>query len=354
MRIAIDAARTVEGSTAPNPWVGAVLVRDGAVLSVGATAPYGGPHAEAAALHGVDARGATLYVTLEPCVPFDGKRTPPCSAAIVAAGVARVVVGIPDPHFPGAGIERLRAAGIHVDAGDGAPQITSLLRPYLHLRQVGRPYVIVKFAVSLDGMAGAPGSGIRWLTGPAAIERVHQDRARAGAILVGSGTVLTDDPALTARPGGILAARQPLRVVLDSRGRSPLAARVFDGQAPTAVATTAASPSGWKAALRARDVDVLEIEPATTGLSLPGLLDQLAARGIISVIAEGGPTLHSALLAQGLAGEVHAYVAPRLLGQGIPLIPARSLPLPLELRQPTVEPLTPDVLIRGYIGTWSP
>lgn len=354
MQAAIDAARAARGRTSPNPWVGAVLVRDGSVISVGATSPYGGPHAEAAALAHVDARGAALYTTLEPCVPFEGKRTPPCSEAIIAAGVARVVVGILDPHVDGPGVARLREAGVEVEVGDGAAAVTELLRPYLHWRNAGRPYVIAKFAVSLDGMVGAPAADVRWLTGPAAVERVHQDRDWVDAILIGSGTALADDPALTARPGGITAARQPLRVVLDSRGRTPASARVFDGTAPTLAATAAGSSREWKDALRERGVTVLELEEDATGINLHQLLSALGQRNVVSLIAEGGPTVHAALFADDLVNEVHAYIAPKLLGQGIPLVPAGSLPFPVELREPVVEPLPPDVLLRGYTGTWSP
>lgn len=354
MQAAIEAASAARGRTSPNPWVGAALVRDGVIVAVGATAPYGGPHAEAAALANVDARGATLYTTLEPCVPFEGKRTPPCSEAIIAAGVARVVVGILDPHVGGPGVARLRAAGIEVEVGDGAAEVTTLLRPYLRFRQAGRPYVIAKFAISLDGMVGAPAAGIRWLTGPAAVERVHQDRDGVDAILVGSGTILADDPALTARPGGIAASRQPVRVILDSRGRAPVTARVFDGSAPTIVATAKGSPGAWKAALQERGVTVLELEEDATGINLHQLLAALGRRNVVCLIAEGGPTVHAALLADDLVDEVHAYIAPTLLGQGTPLFPAGALPCPVELREPVIEPLAPDVLLRGYTGTWSP
>ncbi len=354
MQAAIAAARAVRGRTSPNPWVGAVVVRDGVIISTGATSPYGGPHAEAAALANVDARGATLYTTLEPCVPFEGKRTPPCSEAIIAAGVARVEVGILDPHVGGPGVARLRAAGIAVEVGDGAGAVTELLRPYLRFRHSGRPYVIAKFAVSLDGMAGAPEAGVRWLTGPLAIERAHQDRAWIDAILVGSGTVIADDPWLTARPGGAIAARQPVRVVLDRRGRSPASARVFDGSARTIVATSAGSPRDWKDALRGRGVTVLELEDHASGINLDQLLAALAQRNVVSLIVEGGPSVHAALFRDELADEVHAYIAPRLLGQGVPLLPRGLVPAPVELRDVAVEPLGADVLVRGYTGTWSP
>ncbi|HMO55031.1 MAG TPA: bifunctional diaminohydroxyphosphoribosylaminopyrimidine deaminase/5-amino-6-(5-phosphoribosylamino)uracil reductase RibD, partial [Tepidiformaceae bacterium] len=243
---AIAAARAARGRTSPNPWVGAALVQGDAIVSVGATAPYGGPHAEAAALANADARGGTLYTTLEPCVPFEGKRTPPCSEAIIEAGVAKVVIGILDPHVGGPGVARLREAGIEVEVGDGGEEITALLRPYLKFRATGRPYVIAKFAVSLDGKVGAPAAGVRWLTSEAALERAHADRAWVDAIMVGSGTVLADDPALTARPGGEVDARQPVRVVLDARGRSEPGSRVFGAGGKTIVGTTRDAPAEWR------------------------------------------------------------------------------------------------------------
>jgi diaminohydroxyphosphoribosylaminopyrimidine deaminase/5-amino-6-(5-phosphoribosylamino)uracil reductase len=166
MQAAIDAARAVRGTTSPNPWVGAALVRDGGIVAIGATSPHGGPHAEAAALANVDASGAVLYTTLEPCMPFEGKRTRPCVDVIIEAGVKRVVIGIEDPHAPvrGQGVAYLRARGIEVAIGDGAASVTELLRPYLKFRQTSRPYLIAKFAISLDGKVGAPAAGVTWLT----------------------------------------------------------------------------------------------------------------------------------------------------------------------------------------------
>ncbi|MBK6664148.1 MAG: bifunctional diaminohydroxyphosphoribosylaminopyrimidine deaminase/5-amino-6-(5-phosphoribosylamino)uracil reductase RibD [Thermoflexaceae bacterium] len=223
MAEAIAAARRVRGTTSPNPGVGAVVVRDGTVVAVGATAPPGGPHAEAAALAaaGEAARGATVYTTLEPCFPFEGKRTPPCSHALIEAGVRRVVIAIEDPHegVRGNGTALLRAAGIEVELGDGAAEVTALLRPYLKHARTGLPYVIAKFAASLDGRTATRTGDSKWITGAAARDLGHQQRAWVDAVMTGSGTVVADDPALTARPGGIEQARQPVRIVLDARGR---------------------------------------------------------------------------------------------------------------------------------------
>lgn len=355
MQEAIRLAASVRGRTSPNPWVGAVLVRDGCIIATGATAPYGGPHAEAAALAGVDARGTTLYCTLEPCVPFPGKRTPPCSDAIIAAGVRRVVVGLLDPHVGGHGIERLRAAGIDVDVGDGAEAIADLLRPYLKWRQAGLPYVIAKFAVSLDGAVGASAAGISWLTGERARERAHADRAWVDAILVGSGTILADDPALTARPGGHIADRQPVRIILDTRGRIPAAARVLAPGGRVVVATGPASPPSWREALTAAGATILELEAPAGRLDPHQLLAALGQRNIQSLIVEGGPTVLASFLAADLVDEIHAYVSPRILGDaGLRLLPPGAGVEPIHVEPVAIEPLHPDVLIRGYTGSWQP
>jgi diaminohydroxyphosphoribosylaminopyrimidine deaminase/5-amino-6-(5-phosphoribosylamino)uracil reductase len=189
MQQALELAASVRSGALANPWVGAVVVRAGEVIATGATQPPGGPHAEADALGGVDARGATLYVTLEPCAPFEGKRTPPCSDAIVAAGVARVVVAMedPDPRTEGRGTDRLRAAGIEVEVGDGREAAVALLRPWLKRQQTGLPYVIAKFAASLDGRTATRTGDSKWITGEAAREMGHRQRAWVDAILVGSG-----------------------------------------------------------------------------------------------------------------------------------------------------------------------
>ena len=241
MQKAIECAAAARGATSPNPWVGAIVVRDGAIVSTGSTSSYGGMHAEAAALANVDARGADLYTTLEPCMPFEGKKTRPCAEVIVESGVSRVVIGLRDPHAPvrGAGVDFLRSHGIEVEVGDGAEAITDLLRPYLKFRTTGKPYVIAKFAISLDGKVGAPAAGITWLTSEAAVRRAHQDRAWVDAIMVGSGTVLADNPRLSARSGDEEGPHQPLRIVLDGRGRSKPESKVFR---PATIVATADSP----------------------------------------------------------------------------------------------------------------
>ena len=179
MQRALEAARTVRGRTISNPWVGAVLVRDGVVIGEGATAPPGGDHAEAAAIRNIDARGAELYVTLEPCAPFEGKRTPPCAQAVIESGVGRVVIAMldPDPRVSGRGAAMLREAGITVDVGDGGAEAVHLIRPFLKHSQTGLPYVIAKFAASLDGRSATASGDSKWITGETAREHSHQQRA---------------------------------------------------------------------------------------------------------------------------------------------------------------------------------
>jgi diaminohydroxyphosphoribosylaminopyrimidine deaminase/5-amino-6-(5-phosphoribosylamino)uracil reductase len=360
MSIALDAARGVRGYTSPNPWVGSVVTRDARIVSTGATAPPGGPHAEAAALAGIDARGATLWVTLEPCAPFPGKRTRPCAEVIVEAGVSKVVIALedPDPNIRGRGIAILRDAGIHVETGDGHAQALDLLRPYLKHREIGMPYVIAKYAASLDGRIAAASGESKWITGGRARERVHAERAWVDAVLVGTGTALADDPSLTARPGGVETVRQPIRIVVDAHGRLPAAAKLLHAPGHAIIATTAAADAAWKRAITATGATIIECEPAETGVNLHQLLRTLARRGIMSIWAEGGGSLTGSLFEGGHVDEVWAFIAPIILGSdSIPAVSgftARHMAEALRLRDVVIEPLHPDMLIRGYTGAWSP
>ena len=364
MQQALDAARLVRGTTSPNPWVGAVIVRDGRALVVGATSPPPGPHAEAGAIRaaGVAAAGATMYVTLEPCVPFEGKRTQACAEAIIEAGIARVVVALEDhdPRVHGAGIAMLRKAGVAVEVGDGRDEALALLRPYLKHRETGLPYVIAKFAASLDGQVAARTGDSKWITGEAARDLAHRQRAWVDAVIVGSGTVLADDPELTARPGGVANSRQPLRVVVDARGRVPPGARLFAAPGPVAVATTSASPLEWRRSVAERGARLLECETVKPdGLHLGQLLKALAGRGVLSAWVEGGPTLLGSLFDGGHVDEVWAFLAPKVVGGGaFPAVRGHGVEQVADawaLREAVVEPLPGgDVLVRGYVGTWEP
>jgi diaminohydroxyphosphoribosylaminopyrimidine deaminase / 5-amino-6-(5-phosphoribosylamino)uracil reductase len=290
MRRAMAQAAAVRSSTAPNPWVGCVVVPAGPDRSpgggpvpafVGATAPPGGSHAEVAALAaaGDAGRGSTLYVTLEPCA-HQG-RTPPCTEAIIEAGVARVVVGVedPDPLVAGRGVAALREAGVDVTVGVAAAEVAEQLAPYLKHRTTGQPWVVLKLAASLDARTAAPDGTSRWITGEAARRDAHSLRARSDAVLVGAGTVRTDDPELTVRLNDGLDHAQPLRVVL---GRAPADAR---------------------------------IQPA---LELSGdlgdVLAELGRRGVMQLLVEGGATVAHEFHSAGLVDRYVLYLAPVFFG----------------------------------------
>jgi diaminohydroxyphosphoribosylaminopyrimidine deaminase/5-amino-6-(5-phosphoribosylamino)uracil reductase len=306
-------------TAAPNPWVGCVIVRDGGVVAEGFHARRGEPHAEAEALAaaGNAARGATAYVTLEPCAHHG--RTPPCADALLEAGITRVVVALedPDPKVRGRGIARLRERGVAVAVGVGATEAGESLAPYLHHRRTGRAFALLKTATSLDGRVTAADGTSRWVTGEAARADVHALRAESQAVVVGSGTALADRPTLTARlEGANPVARQPLRVLLDARGRVPAAGPLFDATlASTLVFTTDLATDESVDAWRSSGAKV-EVLPAGTtgGVDLVAALALLGSEGVLQAMFEGGPTVHGALVSAGLADRVVAYVAGVVLG----------------------------------------
>jgi len=321
MRRAMELAASVVGATSPNPPVGAVVLdAAGAVVGEGATRPPGQAHAEVVALAGAGerARGGTAVVTLEPCAHTG--RTGPCADALVAAGVARVVYAVDDPDPVAAGgADRLRAAGVDVEAGVLAEEAArGALEPWLRAVRDHRPYVTWKLAATLDGRVAAADGSSRWITGEAARADVHRLRATVDAVAVGVGTVLADDPVLTVRaPDGTPAARQPLRVVLDARGRTPRTARVLDGTARTLVVLGPAAPDPTGATDAAGRVEVLRVPPAPGGgLDLAAVLRDLHDRGVRHLLLEGGPTLAGSFVRSGLVDRVVAYLAPALLGAG--------------------------------------
>ncbi len=312
-------------TTRPNPRVGCVIARDGAVVGRGWHQRAGGPHAEVFALReaGERARGATAYVTLEPCAHHG--RTPPCADALIAAGVARVVAAVEDP-FPqvaGAGLERLRAAGIAVDVGLLADDARELNRGFFSRIERGRPWVRVKLAQSLDGRTALHNGVSQWITGAAARADVQHWRARSAALLTGAGTARADNPRLTVRLDADTPVVAPLRVVLDAR-LDALApdCHLLDGSAPTLVV-----PGHDVAAPAARPgVDYLAVPLRDGRLDLAALLAELARRGVDELQVEAGPVLAGALFAVGLVDELLLYVAPLLLGSaGLPLLTLPTL-----------------------------
>ena len=319
MAVAVAAAAEAGLRASPNPTVGAVVSRpDGTVVATGVTEPVGGAHAEVVALHaaGDAARGSTLHVTLEPCAHHG--RTPPCVDAVMAAGVGRVVVALTDPdrRTAGAGIARLQAAGIEVVVGPGADAARRLHRMYLTWRNTGRPFTTLKFASSLDGRVATATGESQWITGPEARAVAHRMRAAHDAVMVGIGTVLADDPELGARPPGG-AGRQPLRVIVDSRLRTPVGGRLLNagsGAGPVLVVAAPGADTGRRRALEAAGATVLEVDAADGRVDLRALLVELGRRDVSSVFAEGGPTVLGSLVDTGLVDGVAAFLSPRLLG----------------------------------------
>jgi diaminohydroxyphosphoribosylaminopyrimidine deaminase / 5-amino-6-(5-phosphoribosylamino)uracil reductase len=315
MARAVVLAEGGRGTASPNPMVGAVLVRDGRAVGEGFHAAPGRPHAEVAALAaaGELARGATCYVTLEPCAHHG--RTPPCADTLVEAGVARVVAALvdPDPRVDGDGLGRLRAAGLPVEVGVGAGPAAEQNAAYLTHRRLGRPRVTLKAAASLDGKVAAPDGTSQWITGPAARADAHRLRAEADAVVVGAGTALADDPRLTVRLPGF-AGRQPLRVLVDAAGRVGAGGHLFDGEAETLVATTAAAPASAVDAWKAAGAELLVCRSAPEGVDLPDLARALGERGVLELLVEGGPTLQASLWAAGLADRLVWYLAPLAIG----------------------------------------
>ncbi|MBX6745086.1 MAG: bifunctional diaminohydroxyphosphoribosylaminopyrimidine deaminase/5-amino-6-(5-phosphoribosylamino)uracil reductase RibD, partial [Acetobacteraceae bacterium] len=303
MAAALRLARRGLGNTWPNPAVGCVIVRDGQVVGRGWTQPGGRPHAETEALAraGEAARGATAYVTLEPCSHWG--RTPPCCDALVRAGVARVVVatGDPDPRVDGRGLQRLREAGIAVELGLMEAEARALIAGFSRRITRGLPLVTLKLATTLDGRIATATGESRWITGPEARRVAHALRARHDAILVGSGTVLADDPDLTCRIPG-MASVSLARVVADARLRTPLSARLVATarEVPTWIATRTGQKPAALAPYQAAGVEILTVRPGKVGLDLPLLLGALAQRGVTRVMAEGGAGLAAGLLRDGL------------------------------------------------------
>ncbi|MEW6725742.1 MAG: bifunctional diaminohydroxyphosphoribosylaminopyrimidine deaminase/5-amino-6-(5-phosphoribosylamino)uracil reductase RibD [Bacillota bacterium] len=355
MRLALELAAQARGRTSPNPLVGAVLVRDGAIIGKGYHTRAGMPHAEIEALRdaGGEARGATLYVTLEPCCHTG--RTGPCTEAIVAAGVKRVVAAMRDPNplVSGRGLARLREAGVEVREGvleEEARRLNEFFIKYITTRT---PFVTLKTAMSLDGKIATRTGDSRWVTGEESRRYVHELRDIYDVILVGVGTVLKDDPSLTTRlPEG---GRDPVRVILDSRGRTPAGARVLkqESGAATVIAVTGAAPEENVAALAEAGAQILVCGPGPL-VDLQTLLRALAERELTSVLVEGGSRVNASFLAAGLVDKVVWFIAPKIVagetapgpvgGEGI----ARMAEA-LELQDITVRRFAHDLCLEGYL-----
>ena len=355
MARALALAERALGTTSPNPAVGAVLVRDGQVVGEGYTQPPGQAHAEIVALRqaGDKARGATLYVTLEPCCHYG--RTPPCVNAIIEARVREVHYATldPNPLVNGRGRQQLEAAGIPVSAGDGAEASRRLNDAYCKFVTTGLPFVTAKFAASLDGRIAARGGDSKWITGEAARQEAHRMRSLSDAVMVGIGTVLADDPQLTARDAlGQALPRQPMRIVVDSHGRTPLAARLFREPGPVLIAC-ASLPEERLRAYQDAGAEVVPLPSNDGRVDLQGLLVLLGQRQVTSVLAEGGSALLGSLFDQRLVDKVAAFIAPVIIG-GDAALPAvggqgaASMAQALQLTDVSFRQFGDDLLVTGY------
>jgi diaminohydroxyphosphoribosylaminopyrimidine deaminase/5-amino-6-(5-phosphoribosylamino)uracil reductase len=345
MRRALQLAERGRGKVHPNPMVGCVLVRNGRIVGSGWHTHFGGPHAEPGALKqaGSRARGATAYVTLEPCCYFG--KTPACTEALIAAGIKRVVAATtdPNPRVAGKGLRRLRAHGIKTVLGLMREEALALNRPFWNLMQKKRPYVILKAAASLDGRIETASGQSKWITSAAARAVSRRMRSQVDAILVGADTVIRDNPRLTASGG-----RHPLRIVLDSRLRTPPRAKVYTGPGQACVATTKA-PNG-----RVAKDNFIRLKRRSGGLDLKALLLELGRRGVACLLVEGGPKVHTSFLEANLVDEVALFIAPKLIGgskarsfyEGAGV---KSLPKASRLKNVSYEVVGDDLLVRGRV-----
>ncbi len=351
------------GFTPPNPMVGCVIVRDGTVVGEGFH-PYAGQfHAEVFALReaGKRARGATAYVTLEPCSHHG--RTPPCADALIAAKVARVVAAAQDanPKVAGQGLERLREAGLAVTVGVLEAQARRLNEAFFHFHETGTPFITLKVALTLDGKTATRTGDSKWITSEASRKYVHLLRAQSGAVLTGIGTLLADDPQLTARLPGVELPRQPLRIIVDSHLRTPPTAQAVQiaalspDFAPLLIATTENASAEREAALIRPGVEIVRLPADDSGrVDLQTLRTMLTTRHIISILTESGGELNAALLESGIAQKALFFIAPKLAG-------GRDAPTPLEgagcalmaqaetLTATRVRRFQEDILVEGYV-----
>jgi diaminohydroxyphosphoribosylaminopyrimidine deaminase/5-amino-6-(5-phosphoribosylamino)uracil reductase len=368
MSRAVELARRGEGFVEPNPMVGCVIVKDGEVVGEGWHQQFGGPHAEVHALQaaGERAKGATIYVTLEPCC-HQGK-TPPCTEAIIAAGIQRVVTALRDP-FPkvaGGGLKRLVAAGIDVELGLGETEVQQLNAPYLKLVMAGRPWIIAKWAMTLDGKIATRSGYTKWISGEASRQVAHQLRGRVDAIMVGRQTAQLDDPMLTARPTEGAAAGSPssaasparvaTRIVLDSMAGLPSFSQLVRtaGQYPTLIAAGPEAPEKELRRLASAGCEVLPFAPPTRYERLIQLLDELGRRRMTNVLVEGGANLLGSMFDAGQIDEAHVFIAPKLFGGQKARSPIRGAGVEqvtdaLQLESLQVQRLGDDVYVSGRV-----
>jgi diaminohydroxyphosphoribosylaminopyrimidine deaminase / 5-amino-6-(5-phosphoribosylamino)uracil reductase len=355
MRRALELAAQGEGRVEPNPMVGCVIARGAEIIGEGWHRRFGGDHAEVEALRLAGGRvaGATMYVTLEPCCHFG--KTPPCTRAVLAAGIGRVVAAMSDP-FPqvaGGGLAELRAAGVEVESGLLEAEARILLAPYLKLLTTGRPWIIAKWAMTLDGKIATRTGSSRWISNEESRAVVHHLRGRVDAIVVGRETARRDDPLLTARPPG---ARTAVRVVVDTRASLATESQLVRtaSEAPVLVAVGDEAPEADRLRLEAAGCEVFRSESATPAARLDALLNELGRRRMTNVLVEGGGRLLGSLLDTGAVDEVHAFIAPKCVGGSQAPGPVagtgiETMDAAMRLEGVQVEVLGCDVYLRGRV-----
>ncbi len=358
MRLALELAAGGAGYTSPNPMVGAVLVKGGRIVGRGYHRRVGGPHAEVEAIAdaGPEADGATLYVTLEPCNHHG--RTPPCSEAVIRAGIAKVVVAMedPNPHVTGGGIRRLEESGIEVVCGVCRDQALKLNEAFVKYVRTGLPWVVLKSAMTLDGRIATAGGDARWVSGAESRALVHRLRHRLDAILVGIGTVRADDPSLTARlPEG--GGRDPVRIILDTGLSIDPAARVLhlESDAPTWIVCGRGVDEGRLEQVRKTGARCVVMDLDNGRVDLKALMRWLANQQVTSLLVEGGATVAGRFLACGLVDKVMFFYAPKILGgdDGVPLCRGRGpqkMSECLKVHDMQVRPVGEDILVEGYLN----
>ncbi|HEX9442890.1 MAG TPA: bifunctional diaminohydroxyphosphoribosylaminopyrimidine deaminase/5-amino-6-(5-phosphoribosylamino)uracil reductase RibD [Candidatus Binatia bacterium] len=352
MRMALDLARRGAGRTSPNPMVGAVLVRGGKIVATGYHRKAGGDHGEIAALKraGKKARGATLYLNLEPCSHYG--RTPPCAPALVRAGIRRVVAGMADPNplVAGRGLRMLRRAGIEVRPGVLEDECRRLNEAFVEYITRRRPFVILKIAASLDGRIAAATGDSKWITGPEARRRAHEIRDQVDAVMVGVGTVIADDPELTCRiPGG----RDPLRIVLDRRLRIPLKARVLGERGKTVLIAGPRAPARKIKAVEKLGAEVWRLPVVNGTIPFAAVLKEMGRRGMTSVMIEGGAATAGRALAEKVVDKICFFYAPKVIGgDGVAMVAplgVKKMGQAKLLKDLTVERVGQDFQVTGYL-----
>ncbi|OPX45479.1 riboflavin biosynthesis protein RibD [Ruminiclostridium hungatei] len=357
MKRALELAAGGWGRTNPNPLVGALIVKNGEIIAEGCHEKLGGAHAEVAALKNArqDVKGGTLYVNLEPCSHYG--RTPPCAEAVIKAGISKVVIAMedPNPKVCGKGVEMLKNAGIETVTGvlEGeARRLNEIFIKYVTRKQ---PFVILKAAMTLDGKIATAGGDSKWISGEGSRQQVHLLRDRVSAIMVGVDTVLADDPALTARPGGE-TGNDPVRIIVDSKGKIPIDSRVINNEAAagTILATTSAIEAGKEKLLLEKGVRLLKLDGPDGHVDLEGLLEQLYGLELDSVLLEGGGGLNAAALAAGIVDKAMIFIAPKIIGGRDAKTPVEGDGIglmrdALRLGELSIVRFEEDILIEGYI-----